>query len=370
MRTNLAFPALLVYGFLVSSPAHATYRVSRELALDACQAAVFSGWSLTEQDSKDLEARLRGKPSDAEARTVLIGYYAHNVKNTAKGSMNQDLVRHLTWIIRNQPWAAVAGSDSVHVSRYQGPGDWDRLKGLWLEAAQAHRDDPRVLGNAAHFIFQVEPARSASLLEEAIALDPDDPYWHKRVAASYRQLARNASGSEQKRLRGKAVAELEKALTLQRGHKRTMALDSLAEAALEAGDIAKAQDRANEILAAETGKGSAYNRSQAEMILARAALASGDTAAMRRFMQSACEDAGKPVFYEPFPNMDLIEELLAHNDKEDALAYLKLCEKAWPEHAAKLKEWSELVGRGQTPSFSDWFSEELKPAAASATNAQ
>ncbi len=350
--------------------AEAGYRVSREVRLEACRSMAFAGSSLSEQDAKDLEAQLRKNPADTDSRAQLIGYYSHRAVGAGRHAPVEEWIGHLTWLVKNQPEADILGVDSPRFSRYQSPGNWDRLKELWLDAIRKHRNDARVLGNAAGYLSADNPKLAAELLERAVSLDPDDPYWHKRLASAYESLARRAQPDEKKPLWEKTIAELEKAFQLQRGHRKQFLLNDIAEAAFEAGDTTKARDRATEVLTAEASGATSYFRYKAEIVLARTALASGDKAGMREYMKKACLDAADPAVHAGMPSIELIQEMLAHGDTDDALAYLRLCETAWPESVEKIRNMAGLVKQGRTPSITDWYSFDVKPSAPSTTTSQ
>jgi hypothetical protein len=54
------------------------------------------GWSVTPQEAIKLEARLAGDPEDLQLRLTLMSYYGQYL-------LNQDLLRHVTWLIRYHP---------------------------------------------------------------------------------------------------------------------------------------------------------------------------------------------------------------------------------------------------------------------------
>ncbi len=347
----------------VGNPAEAGYRPSRELALDACQAMSFEGWNLVAQDAQDLEARLKAHPEDTDARAVLIGYYAH-VKQAAEArGANPDLVRHLAWVVGHQPWAGIAGMETIRIFRFQSAESWASLKALWLEAIRSHRNDARVLGNAAHFLRMENDRLAAELLERAVSLEPDDPYWHKELASAWKTLAGKEGGDARRALWVRALGEIEKAWTLQRGARKSLLLDDSAEAAIEAGALARARDRANEILADGTLSPGSLQVYRARIVLARAALASGDLVVMRDALHKAGEGAAEAVRFST-PSMALIEDLLARGAKDDALDYIKRCEPLWPDHVEKLRDWSALIRQGQDPATSSWYVP-VRPAGAS-----
>jgi len=370
MKRILTAVTMLCSLLLVGTFAEAGYRVSRETRLEACRSMAYAGSSLSEQDAKDLEAQLRKDPADADSRVQLIGYYSHRAMGAGRNAPVEEWIGHLTWLVKNQPEADILGVDSPRLNRYQSPENWDRLKELWLEAIRKHRNDARVLGNAAGYLSADNTKLGAELLERAISLDPDDPYWHKRLASAYESLARRAQPDEKKNLWERTIAELEKAFQLQRGHRKQFLLNDIAEAALEAGDTTKARDRATEVLAAESSGTTSYFRQKAEIVLARVALASGDRAAMRDYMKKACQDAADPAVRVAMPSFELIGEMLSAGDKDDALEYLKLCETAWPESVGKIRDMASLVKQGRTPSITDWYTNAAKPASPSATTSR
>jgi uncharacterized membrane-anchored protein len=226
-----------------------------------------------------------------------------------------------------------------------------------------------VLGNAATFLSGEDPKLAANLLEQTLSLEPDDPYWHTLLSSEYRQLAGRAGVAESPGLWTKAVSELEKAFLLQRGHRKRSLLNSIAETALEAGDTAKARDRANEAIAADAEASTSYYRCRSEFVLARIAVRSGDMPTARDFIRKACKDAAQDDKWGA-PDMDLIEDLLSQGAKDDALEYLGLCEPMWPEKVGILRGWADRIRQGHAPAFSSWYATAPTEVAPSATTSQ
>lgn len=157
----------------------------------------------------------------------------------------------------------------------------------------------------------------------------------------------------------------------------TRQLLDLAGAALDAGDLDRAEALAKNLLALVPKMQQELARAPAEaaqgaesvkwsnlrwgidqiwhhghLLLGRVALRRGDiVAAKADLLEAARLPIGKN--FSPFgPNMALAKELLEKGEKETVLQYFDLCRKFWTYRGAStLDAWSAAVRRGEMPNF-------------------
>src|SRR5262249_5418433 len=147
----------------------------------------------------------------------------------------------------------------------------------WLEQVQKHPNSQRVLMNAAQFLSMVDRNSARDLLEKALILDPGDPQVSSSLAQLYEQERMFATSSDEKAsLAHKALLIRERGVEKATGEQRFYELGDLATAALEAGDVAKAEQYASELLQAGQTYKSDWNYGNAvhkgNIVLGRVAL--------------------------------------------------------------------------------------------------
>jgi hypothetical protein len=132
-------------------------------------------------------------------------------------------------------------------------------------------------------------------------------------------------------------------------------LDEMAQAALRAGDEAKAVAYANELLrpgqpdAADWNYGNAIH--DGHMVLGLVAVRHGDIPAARQHLLDAGKTPGSPVLGSFGPNMALAKELLEKGERDTVLEYFSECRRFWKMGQASLDAWSKVVRDGGAPVF-------------------
>jgi hypothetical protein len=132
-------------------------------------------------------------------------------------------------------------------------------------------------------------------------------------------------------------------------------LEDLARLAYKAGELKKAENYANELLAKAVQYRDHWNYGGAihhgNLILGRIALKSGDLEKAKQYLIEAGKTPGSPGLDTFGPNMALAKELLEKNEREVVIQYFELCGKFWKLGQDKLENWTALVQEGKIPDF-------------------
>ncbi|MFV1965372.1 MAG: tetratricopeptide repeat protein, partial [Pirellulaceae bacterium] len=277
---------------------------------------------------------------------------------------------HLLWIIENYPGAAIAGQPEVMLLLQLEKENYQKAKVLWLKQVDKHKDRATVFGNAAKF-FQISDRELAeSLLSKARTLEPNTSQWARELGLLYRLSAGvgiQRSAEKRKELSAKALKQFEDALKAMKtesesegASKAMMAelgrfalLGYVAVAALDAGELKKAEAYATEMLTIAASHKSDWNYGNAvhhgNLVLGRLALASGNLAKAKQHLIEAGKTPGSPQLNSFGPNMTLAKELLEKGEKEIVLEFFQLCSKFWERD--RLKQWADDVEKGRVPKF-------------------
>jgi hypothetical protein len=137
--------------------------------------------------------------------------------------------------------------------------------------------------------------------------------------------------------------------------RRAADLPDIAEAALEAGELAKAAAMAEEMLALGMGPAAPWNWSAGNLIhyghvtLGRLALIAGDVDAAEEHLRLAGSTHGSPQLDSFGPDFGLANELLARGRTEVVLGYLELCRRFWTLGHGALDRWMAEIRAGRRP---------------------
>lgn len=315
---------------------------------------------ITAVQANALEEKLVTDPNNLTAREQLIRYYFKASLSSRAADLEQKREQHILWLIEHQPESELAGSPEADILPMGLTGSTDSYqqgKRLWLEQVQKYPNSQRVLMNAAQFLFLVDRNTAQDLLEKALTLDPGDLEVSSRLAQLYEQERMYATSSDEKAsLAQKALSIRERGIENATGEQRFYELGDLATAALETGDVAKAEQYASELLQdAQTFKtnwnyGNAVHKGN--IVLGRVALQHHDIAGAKQHLLLAGETPGSPQLDSFGPNMTLAKELLEQGERDVVISYLKSCEKFWTMGSEKLQGWIATVKAGGTPDFS------------------
>jgi tetratricopeptide (TPR) repeat protein len=307
-----------------------------------------SGHDLTPDQVREMEAALEKKPDDLSARTKLLGYYfTRRASDPASAAAQQ---KHVVWIIKNRPDAAIAGTPFCSVIRTDKEKVAEATD-LWLKQIKAHPGDIPVLANAANFFLHGDPDKAEELYRQLEATEPKNPKWHDSLGRLY-SLRKNG-GAAAATL---ALKEYEQAQALDTDDSsKFYRLDQLAMQACNADQLDKASQYGEELLAMAAKLPKDWNYGNAihhgNIVLGRVALKRGDTAKAIDCLLNAGKTHGSPQLNSFGPNMTLARDLLAKGEKDAVLQYFDLCRKFWAMGGEQLDVWAKQVEAGKTPEF-------------------
>jgi len=307
-------------------------------------AVAMAGSELDADKAVKLEATVTKTPDDLTARTSLLGYYFMSRHKSSKTKAAQQ--KHVIWIIENRPEAEIAGTPYCEIDAITNAKGYREAKKLWLKQARANPKSALIRGHASNFLALRDRALAEGLLKEAQQLEPSEPKWSDNLGHLY-LLHEDPT---------KSLAEFEKAQSADDSEEsKFVRLDSLAESALDAGDIDKASRYATELLESARKYSKSWNYGNAvhhgNSVLGQISLKNGDVKQAKEFLLKAAETSGSPQLNSFGPNMSLAKALLAAGEKEIVLQYFKLCRKFWTSGAEQLDHWTNDVKTGRVPDF-------------------
>jgi TonB family protein len=135
---------------------------------------------LSAQQLAELEGTIQARPSDLGIRVRLLMHYRDSAP--ARPNLNPSAraarLRHILYLIENQPGEAAAGSELAYVytsgGPYADPGDHELARRAWERAANAHPANTNVQLNAARFLYVEHPDDAEDFLVRALDRDPSD----------------------------------------------------------------------------------------------------------------------------------------------------------------------------------------------------
>jgi tetratricopeptide (TPR) repeat protein len=315
---------------------------------------------ITANDAKELEATLVTNPDNLAAHQQLIEYYFEASVNSRTADLEEKREQHVFWLIEHHPESEFAGSPEAQIMPIGLSGStegYQHGKQLWLEQAEKHPNSQRVLTNAGQFLSLFDRKIGEELLQKAFTLDPSDLQSSSRLAQLYEQERMLATSSEEKAsLAQRALSIRERGLENAKREERFYELGDLAVGALEAGETAKAEEYASELLQDAQKFKNDWNYGNAihkgNIVLGRIALQHHDIASAKQHLLLAGETPGSPQLDSFGPNMTLAKELLEKGEREAVLTYLQSCAKFWKMGGNKLEGWMGTIKGGGTPDFS------------------
>ncbi len=140
---------------------------------------------LETRDVEALENRLGQSPDDFAARLKLMAY----CMRADRASLEESRILRaelMLWLVENQPDSEILGSSyAVFQQGELKPEQLKRATELWDFATGTRQSDARVMWNAANFYAQTNRKVYISLLENSVALAPDDEYYSRRLGELY-----------------------------------------------------------------------------------------------------------------------------------------------------------------------------------------
>lgn len=335
-------------------------------------------FELTAREIAALEAKLKTKPDDSEARIRLVNYYAERETAADKKSLQ----RHRLALIENN-----AQSDYSLPLGLWTEDDWQtpeylQLKNAWLKRISLDKQNKRVRFNAAYFLSGEKALAEKILLDGKILAPADSDYPAELVEFYENSMSVNYGESEETRLNKrlavlkKIIAEAQTALGLLKKSEdaETVAdeirkmLVASAKYALETGDLALAKKSAEEIitesgepqsLTSGFGDSGIESFQIANSVLGRIALRAGNVEKAREYLMNAILLIDDESNIHPKLDAPFLEEMLVRNGSKNVLEYLESFLKSKhleDSDKATVKEIILLLNRGTLPIFSDYLS--------------
>lgn len=143
---------------------------------------VMKGFGLTKDQVREHEKTLEEKPTDMQARCLLLGYYRGHSKPGSRD--RKRLHAHALWIIENRPQTPMARECEL-LPWLDGDTVYEMGKQIWLTHCESHKTDCRILSNAAKYLLLEDRLIAEQLILQGKQLQPDNPEWSDRLAHLY-----------------------------------------------------------------------------------------------------------------------------------------------------------------------------------------
>ncbi|HEY9774816.1 MAG TPA: hypothetical protein V6C81_13725 [Planktothrix sp.] len=274
-----------------------------------------SGSRMSDEKTHELEARVADNPDDIKARIMLLGSYSR--MQFQPGEPKQLRLKHIEWFIEHHPEHAIIGMPFADVEPTQNKDDYPRIRAAWMRKIEMNQSNVDVLANAASFFFSSEKELAEQLLLKSLALKPNDSDLRQQLALLYSLW----DGHEEA-----AVEEQEKLLDASDSEELFYQLTDFPSMALAAGQLEKAVDGANRLLALaqqyqnDWNYGNAIN--EAHTVLGRVFLKNGDVQMAKFHLNQSSIDIATPQTTSFGPSLELAEELAKVGETACVLEYL------------------------------------------------
>lgn len=292
-----------------------------------------------------LEVAVAATPDDLRARAQLIGFYFEDQSWEAQVRR----IAHVHWIIRHHPEIDLGAPGSI--IEELAPEGHAEARRRWLAVLAVRPDVPVYLRNASRF-FQFDDAELAEeLRQRGAALEPSNPWWPRAIAEARMRAARR-SETDRIRLAHEALAAYEVALALTPATKHHTLLPALAAAAVEAAELTRASEAAEQVLglvATAPGWSQGQLVHTGHVVLGRVALARDDVPGTCIHLAAAGATPGGPALNTFGPDLVLAAALLARGERAAVVAYLEACKAFWKYDHGALARWQARIARGETP---------------------
>jgi len=296
-----------------------------------------SGGKLSEAERDALEALVKTKPDDQNARLRLVGYYF--------GKQTLERMPHVLWVIKNLPTSDLAGSPFCYLFKITDADAYAEGAQLWQAHTAPATVLPEVLLHAAAFLDFSDTVAADLLLRRGLKEFPKDARFPESLALA---LTRRRPP-----MPAEAFALFEQALLVTTDEEeRFSRLVGVAKSTVDAGDLKKARTYATELLTL-AGRINDWNTGnavhQGNLVLGRVAVQENNIELACAHLLKAGATKGSPQLDSFGPNMFLAKELLEHGQRASVLAYFDLCAIFWKDK--RLAEWKQQVQAGATPDF-------------------
>ena len=305
------------------------------------------GRKLSDEEVRELQAKVDGDPKEFVARLKLLGYYSRRSLSSADARKpHLELVR---WFVSNYPELE---SHTSGIHPHTDPEGYVEIKKLWLETIERYPENAKILGNAVNFLQHYDRDLVEELLSKAKKIEPNKAKWAERLGHAYQlRMIGKKNKQELKQWADKALEQFEFAIKLAKSPKRISSLKAhAAKASLGAGKLEKAKAYSEELLeeAGDTGPDAIH---YGNTVLGRLALQGGDLPQAKEHLLESGRVSASPVLGSFGPSMVLANELLEKGETEVVLEYFDLCEKFWKHQPERLEAWKKAVKAGSKPDF-------------------
>ncbi len=339
-----------VYDASLPFPSYAEARIST---------TSMRGQDISPEEAADLEKAIKEHPEDLWARTVLLGRYDREKRSSPE--VSQAYEGHVLWLIEHRPEAPILGSIEARLDSPARGGSaantHKKAAELWKVQIEKHPKDARVLSNAAGFFQMGDSKLAMNLVDQCIALEPDNKEWRDQKAMFLSVPAMVASMSmgflkpapETSRKALEAKEEVFKMTKLPSA--RVSVAADLATLAFEAGDFDKARKYAGDALECAGLTGSMFKKDivhKTNTVLGRLAMKDGDIAKAKEFLVASA--AGQGVGESFGPSLTLAKELLDKGEKDAVIQFLESYAKD-PDNPC-YTQWIQAIKEGKKPDLS------------------
>ena len=301
------------------------------------------GRHLSSEQVAMLEKAVAQNPDDLRSQSLLLSYY---FSKRFRDKRQQTVF----WLIQHHPRATVLSFPEGELDPTRENAEGSRL---WNEQLQQYPDDPAIMWNAGKSFMRHDIDIAIDLFNKGKNLDPQNSaVWYRELGHFYRLKAMSSPAQQGSALASQALNSYENAQAGSKVEDRRYLLPDMAKAALEAGQLDKAADYANQMLAAT---GDDWNKGNmiyyGNFVLGMLAVRKGDLRTAENYLLAAGDTPGSPQLNSFGPNMRLANELLDRGRKDAVLTFLKKCLKFWTISTSPCSRWIQEMEKGQTPDF-------------------
>ncbi|AKU96686.1 hypothetical protein AKJ09_03350 [Labilithrix luteola] len=305
---------------------------------------------LSEQDGKALEARVLADANDVDARVRLVGFYLGGLSP----ERHRRRAEHVAWLAEHRPDIGLSGFG--YIEEEQTPEGHEAIRRAWVAVAAQPDAKVHILENAATFLGVNHPAEAEALFRRALAMDPENGSWRKRIAHTLTNRATRAKwtgdSSERRRYARAAIEELEVALDLSQEDWCALGIRiDLTRAAVLAEDWVRVRETAERVLVDNETCWRTYLYGNAihwaNIALGFAALADDQLTAASSYLVRAGKTPGSPQLNSFGPDRELARALLARGERTAVSTYLEDCARFWAGEEAHLTGWRTAIERGE-----------------------
>jgi len=278
---------------------------------------------LTPEDVAKWQEALDRSPHDRSLRVILFCYHDSPL---ARQKCPDPKARYeqMLWLVWNWPDVPTIIGYHLRPDPAEDQHSYDRAACLWLQHVDASPSNLAILDNATMFFWHFEPDIAERLAKSGQNLDPENSWWPTVLAGIYLDKMAKAKGDERRLFAAELVRHLEAERRLW-GGKHFHELFELGWAAVESGDIPKAQACADELLGQTTDKMRLVRMravQQENLLLGEIALAQGNVASALVYLGEAGRAYSKEGFQGGCHRIALATKLLERGETEAVIQFI------------------------------------------------